>query len=393
MTIIKIYNSIIRYILLICFLLFSQFCFHLHAQKVRSGKTTFNISSLEIEEEHCSDVTPPLLKIISPDFNQEEKIKSQLPEITLIGKITDSESGVNRVFINSKEYKLADDGLFIHKILLKRGDNKINIIAIDNRDNLLERNIVIEKVVESESFITHLNIAGDYYALLIGIDNYNDPNLMNLDNPVRDAENVYEVLITDYYFNEENVILKKDAKRSDIIDALDLLAEKLTKDDNLIIFYAGHGFWDEEANVGYWLPSDARRSRKAEWLSNSRLCDYLKLINSKHTLLIADACFGGSIFKTRSAFMVTPKANQMLYDLPSRKAMTSGTLTKVPDRSSFVEYFIERLSTNEVKYISSEKLYSSFREAVMNNSDNVPQYGVIRNVGDQGGEFIFIKRD
>jgi hypothetical protein len=110
-------------------------------------------------------------------------------------------------------------------------------------------------------------------------------------------------------------------------------------------------------------------------------------------LLIADACFGGSIFKTRGVSMEAPKAIQMLYDLPSRKAMTSGTLSEVPDRSTFVKYLIERLTNNEEKYVSSEQLFSSFRIAVINNSDVIPQYGEIRNVGDEGGDFIFIRKD
>ena len=382
-----------RYILLTCFLLTFQFCFHIEAQKVRSGKSSIHINSLRVEDIIIPDTIPPLLKIISPDFNQKGRIKSNLPEITIIAKITDSESGINKTFINSKECKLTDDGLFVQKINLKKGDNKINILAIDNEENHSEKDLIIEYVIEFELATSQLTIAGEYYALLIGVDVYDDQSLMDLDNPVGDAENLYKILTSAYSFDEENVILLKNAKRADITNTLDLLAEKLTKEDNLMIFYAGHGWWDKEANVGYWLPSDARISRKAEWFGNSRLCDYLKVIDSKHTLLIADACFGGSIFKTRSVSMEAPKAIQMLYDLPSRKAMTSGTLTEVPDRSSFVKYFIERLSANDDKYISSEQLFSSFRTAVMNNSDVIPQYGEIRNVGDQGGDFIFIKRD
>jgi hypothetical protein len=76
--------------------------------------------------------------------------------------------------------------------------------------------------------------------------------------------------------------------------------------------------------------------------------------------------------------------------MPSRKAMTSGTLTVVPDKSSFVEYLIDRLSENSEKYLSAEQLFSSFRIAVINNSDVVPQFGEIRGVGDEGGDFIFI---
>ena len=50
------------------------------------------------------------------------------------------------------------------------------------------------------------------------------------------------------------------------------------------------------------------------------------------------------------------------------------------------------LKENEEKYLSSETLFSSFKTAVMNNGPNVPQYGTIQNVGDEGGEYIFIMR-
>ena len=231
-----------------------------------------------------------------------------------------------------------------------------------------------------------------YYGLIIGIDNYEDVTIPYLDNPIRDAEKLYNVLVSGYNFKKENVKLIKNARRVDIINSLDELANKVTPNDNLLIFYAGHGWWDEDANIGYWLPSDASQNSKAAWFRNSTLVDYLKEIKSKHTLLIADACFGGAIFKTRTAFPDAQKAIQKLYELPSRKAMTSGTLTKVPDRSAFIRFLIERLTDNTETYLSSEQLFSSFRIAVINNSDVIPQYGEIRNVGDQGGDFIFIKK-
>ena len=121
--------------------------------------------------------------------------------------------------------------------------------------------------------------------------------------------------------------------------------------------------------------------------------DYLKEIDSKHTLLITDACFAGSIFAMRSVSN-PDKAYEKLYELPSRKAMTSGQLTEVPDRSSFTRYLIERLQENQDTYLSSEQLFSSFKIAVINNSNGViPRYGEIRNVGDEGGDFIFLKKE
>jgi hypothetical protein len=53
---------------------------------------------------------------------------------------------------------------------------------------------------------------------------------------------------------------------------------------------------------------------------------------------------------------------------------------------------VKRLDENEDQYMPSEVLFNSFKMAVMSNSPNVPQYGTIQNVGDEGGDFIFIRK-
>jgi hypothetical protein len=131
-------------------------------------------------------------------------------------------------------------------------------------------------------------------------------------------------------------------------------------------------------------------SNTANWFRNSTMRDFIGSIKSKHTILIADACFSGSIFKTRNAFAEPPGGINKLYELTSRKAMTSGTLEIVPDESIFLKYLIKRLEENGQRFLSSEELFSSLKTAVLNNSPNVPQYGTIQNVGDEGGDFIFI---
>ncbi|MCK4747421.1 MAG: caspase family protein, partial [Bacteroidales bacterium] len=173
--------------------------------------------------------------------------------------------------------------------------------------------------------------------------------------------------------------------------ALDELGEKVTSNDNLLIFYAGHGHWDDKTGIGYWLPHDAARSNTANWFRNSTLRDFIGSIRSRHTLLIADACFSGSIFKTRAGFAPEEQGIMKLHDLPSRKAMTSGTLKEVPDQSVFVRYLIRELKQNEARFLPSEALFGNFKTAVLNNSPNVPQYGTIQNVGDEGGDFIFVR--
>lgn len=233
-------------------------------------------------------------------------------------------------------------------------------------------------------------VKGKYYALVVGINKYIDPLIEELENPIRDAEKFYNVITTKYTFDKENVKYIQNATKANLVEAFDFFEKKVRAEDSFLIFYAGHGYYDKSADIGYWLPNDARKDSKLAWFRNSELRDYLKGIKSKHTLLISDACFAGSIFKSRAAFTDASTAINKLYELPSRKAMTSGTFTEVPDKSVFLSYLVARLVDNNEKYLSSEMLFTSFREAVINNTNVVPQFGVIMEVGDEGGNFIFI---
>lgn len=346
--------------------------------------------SVRILINNLPDTTPPSVKLMTPYMTRDMIYETEVEEMDIIGEVKD-ESGVKFISVNTELRPVNEAGLFSSRLKLLQGENEIRLVASDNRDNIVEKVYIVayNPVVTLEDRIKK---EAKYYGLIIGIDNYIDDKLPDLDNPINDAEKMYHTLTAHYNFSRNNMILLRDAKRNDIVYALDSLANKVGPTDNVLIFYAGHGKWDEKANVGYWLPSDASYNTRANWFRNSTLVDYLKTIDSKHTLLITDACFAGSIFKTRAGFTSQDRAFEVLYELPSRKAMTSGHLTEVPDRSSFTRYLIERLNENQKTYLSSEQLFSSFRIAVINNSDAIPQYGEIRNVGDEGGDFIFLKK-
>lgn len=266
------------------------------------------------------------------------------------------------------------------------------LISLNFGLNRIKIEVVTEKgVYGSEIKISYNVIKANYHALIIGVQEYDDENINDLSEPLNDAQKMYNVLTNDYTFDAENITFLKNPTKADIIGTLHKLRSTIDESDNLLIFYAGHGFWDEEMQNGYWLPRDASQDNPVDWLPNTDLTNYLNVIKSKHTLLVADACFSGGIFKTRNAFN-SAYAIEKLYKLQSRKAITSGTLKEVPDKSVFLKYFIKRLKENTDKYLSAEQLYSSLRMAVLNNSHNIPQYGTIQNVGDEGGDFIFIKR-
>tara|TARA_B110000211_G_C14016237_1_gene525512 strand:- start:114 stop:1361 length:1248 start_codon:yes stop_codon:yes gene_type:complete len=254
---------------------------------------------------------------------------------------------------------------------------------------VIVNNTTIDNLEETET-----DIKGQYYALIVGINEYEDESIVDLDNPTNDANNFYKVLIENYTFNKENVKILNNATKEEFLQELDNFSNLLNKNDNFTIFYAGHGYWDEKFKEGYWFLSDSYKNKRRSWVSNGQVQEYLRGISSKSTLLIADACFSGSIFKTRSTAINKILVIKELYDLPSRKAMTSGNLSTVADNSVFIKYLIQRLKENNNKFLTSEQLFSSVKTPTINNSINtqIPQYGIINGVGDEGGDFIFIKK-
>lgn len=349
------------------------------------------------------DKTGPKIQVLYPTLSKKPFL-SQREILPIEGKVSDK-NGIYEVTVNGFPVSLNGEGSFAGEATLFEGDNTLFIKAVDKLHNQTELTYTVQyqpakksgqrqsgqSNTLSEEVVKKVT-EGNYYALLIGVEDYRDEAIQPLDNPVSDATQLGQILISHYQFSQNHVYLLKNPGREDIIDALDQLNQALTPTDNLLVFYAGHGYWDAEDEIGYWLPADATQKNTANWLRNSTLRDYLRAIKTKHTLLISDACFSGSIFKTRKAFADAPKSVEMLYEYPSRKAMTSGTLKEVPDKSVFMLYFLKRLKENTRPYLSAEELFSSFRVAVMNNSPNVPQFGEIQNTGDEGGDFIFLKR-
>lgn len=339
--------------------------------------------------------TPSEIVITSPQDLVEKsrgfkKVVSN--QLAIEGRVSDPE-GVKTVMLNGQNLFLTETGSFAVTLPLAEGPNEISFLVTDNEDEVTQKVFVVETAAPVVATST-ITTDGDFYALLIGVNDYQDPEIASLDKPIADARRLGEVLEQYYTFAPENITYLENPTRTQIVDALDRLRKTIGEEDNLLLFYAGHGYWDKETETGYWIPSNGRKSSTADWFRNTTLTDQLRTIKSKHTLLIADACFSGSIFKSRSVFISDEAvAIKKLYELPSRKAMTSGTLTEVPDRSEFLKYLTKRLETNSEKYLPSAELFSSFRRAVINNSDVIPQYGTMQKVGDEGGDFIFIRKE
>lgn len=294
---------------------------------------------------------------------------------------------------------LNDDGeaFTFLKMYLTYKDSTQNTSILQRMEDF-RRNYIVSKLKDTKE--DKVTIAPSlttekprYFAILFGVNDYqfNDDKITDLDQPIDNINALYHSLTTKYQFDASNTLLVPNPSRADIINTMEMLSEIITEKDNLLLFYAGHGIYDEKLSIGYWLPSDAKSYTKTNWLSNSVVRDYVAGLSAKHILLISDACFSGSIFKTRAMSTgLDLTAVSKLYKQNSRKAMTSGSLNTVPDKSVFMKYLIEGLDDNDAQFISARQLFNLIEPSVLNNTHNTPQYGIMHNTGDAGGEFIFI---
>jgi len=286
------------------------------------------------------------------------------------------------------------------ELLLDGGQNEIRILVENEKGEVATeaRTITVNATdVDRAPTFAELGInkLPVYHALIIGVSEYkyNGPGLSNLDKPVKDAQALYDVLINKYSFTTETTILLKNPTREEMIDAFDALTRKVQENDNVLIFYAGHGHHEKETGFGFWLPSDAKKESRSAWIANSTIKDYIGAMKSKHTLLITDACFSGSIFKTRRVdYAATALKIHEIYRDKSRKAITSGNLSEVPDESFFIKYLLKTLNDNEQVFLTASTLFARLYEPVTNNTPTSPQFGVIQGAGDENGDFIFFKK-
>jgi uncharacterized caspase-like protein len=234
---------------------------------------------------------------------------------------------------------------------------------------------------------------GDYHALVIGIAAYK--NLTPLKTAVADAKAVTRVLREDYGFKVTELI---NPRHADILDTLDEIRERLKFKDNLLIYYAGHGWLDDKADQGFWLPIDAKPNRRSRWVSNSSITDLLKAVEAKHVLVVADSCYSGRL--TRGANIKisgddTPEYYSQMSRKKARVVITSGGLEPVEDgrgkHSPFARAFLQVLRENK-SVLDSAKMFNRIRRPVMVNANQTPQYSDVRRAGHDGGDFLFVKR-
>ncbi len=231
---------------------------------------------------------------------------------------------------------------------------------------------------------------GKYHALVIGINDYK--HLPRLKTAVNDARAISKLLEKNYGFKVQRLI---NPNRSEIIYSLSKLRRTMTRNDNLLIYYAGHGWLDKQAQEGYWLPVDASQENEANWVSNSTITANIRALTAKHIMVIADSCYSGKLTRGIHIKHKTPDYLTRMSGKTTRVVLASGGLEPVEDsggrdnHSVFAAALLSTLKSNK-SVIDGTELFSKIKRPVMVNTDQTPEYGDIRKTGHDGGDFLFV---
>lgn len=256
---------------------------------------------------------------------------------------------------------------------------------------------ITDQEVQHPVTFTHETF-GRYFAVVIGNNHYPHPKMSNLRTAVRDAEAVASILRVEYGYQVVPLI---NASRDEIYDTLTSLRKKLTQKDNILIYYAGHGNIDRDADQGYWLPVDAGDTA-ANWVSNSDINDLVRGIKAKHTLIIADSCYSGTLSTTRGVSIHLPVHDYIQRVVNSRVGLviTSGSDDEpVYDgddpngHSVFARELLEVLRDNK-GILEAYELFLKVKKRMKYKlgDDQVPTIGFIKGLHEPDADYLFVKR-
>jgi len=355
-----------------------------------------------------NDRTPPEFEELSVSEvvkfdNQDNRafgVVSDSIKFRISGKAKD-DSGIDSVKVNKIPVdKLELDGVFFTTLSVKTGTSSLVIDVTDKEKNTKS---YTHKLAGANANVQQAPVQqepegmGKFYAILIAEKDYLDSNFKDLQYPVRDANSLKEVLLSKYTFEEKNIDTLYNRSREDILETIIARCKALGKNDNLLIFYAGHG--DTTINIkgdvdGYLIPVSAVSSKTSYYITSEEINKAILNSHAKHILIMLDACFSGSFTREKGNDINGDEIKQ--WELPSRKIMTSGNLSPVPDKSSFIVYLTEFLKNNTKKYVSTKDIWpfvdTRVRAYISSSKDAKfydPQYAPVTGVGDLGGSFIF----
>lgn len=283
-------------------------------------------------------------------------------------------------------------------IQLQPGENIVKVV-VENINNGMVSSL--RSVLTGRDAIADaVDINRKDYALIIATDNYDNWN--DLVNPVNDGRTIEAILKEKYGFQTEIV---ENPTLEEINNTIyEYNTKKFNPQDQLFVFIAGHGFFDETLGEGYLVASNSQLNDKGKssYLPHLLLRERLNNIKCEHIFLAMDVCFGGTfdpiLAKARAGEAADESADlqYLVKKLTkrTRKYLTSGSKEYVSDgiagkHSPFAEKFIlglKEIGGGTGRILSLLELRTYFLKLV-----SEPRFGSFGD-DDPASDFVFVAR-
>lgn len=294
-----------------------------------------------IDEPTTVDNVPPVLEIHEPSAsNRGFAVVDESETLKIKGKVSD-DSGIESVMVNGNPATLQTDGHFEGVVALDVNETVVVLSATDIRGNRTEQKFVVQKTKSEPKTVVNnntdspRNLLGKQQALLIATNEYDE--WTDLVNPLFDAETIAEDLEDIYGFDVD--LLKNPSQEDIILKIREYTSKDYQQNDELLIFIAGHGQFDEVLKEGYLVAKDSKLmdATKSSYIAHSLLRSYIDNIPCEHILLMMDVCFGGTfdpVVARRGAEDLDDDTIEYInrkMKYKTRRYITSGGKEYVPD--------------------------------------------------------------
>jgi hypothetical protein len=287
------------------------------------------------------------------------------------------------------------------KLTLTAGSNEVKIVAENEKGEITTESRLINMTAPVAALAAvNLEQRTDY-ALIIATNDYTEWS--DLTNPTFDAGKIADELEQNYGYKVDRVF---DKTKGEIMTKIREYARKnYGPDDQLFIFIAGHGQFDELGKDGYIVCKDSKTNDEnyETYIPFSVLRTTIDNNPAKHIFLTMDVCFGGTFDQAiakrgddrDNMYTDIPQAEYISKKLKfkTRLYMTSGGKQYVPDgrpgkHSPFASKFLEALRSYGGAYrvLTSAKIWMSVETARPE-----PKFGTFGD-NEPGSEFVFQAR-
>ena len=192
------------------------------------------------------------------------------------------------------------------------------------------------------------------YAFFFAVNDYEQ--LDDLENPIANARAIAAELKNRYGFTTEVVPNPKRKTIREKLQALqrDYEAGRRDPEGQLLLYFSGHGEFDELLKNGFFVPADGQPDDlDGTAIQYALWRPFINQINCKHILVVIDACYSGTFDQSiamRSSNFGRPgepaEREQTLLDHAGRKTrlyLASGAKVKTPDKSDFAKKILAAL--------------------------------------------------